>query len=255
MNKGDGNMYKVILVDDERIILEGLSRVVDWKKYGCEVVGTGTSAEEGTQLIRTMKPDILFTDIRMPGQDGLTMLAGLRSEFPNLMVAVLTGYRDIALAQEAMKLGVMRFLLKPSKMDDIHEALTAMTQKLAEIHPEEETDHNENNENNAGMFIVNHAVAYMKEHYAEHLTLQNVADCCYVSQWHLSKVLNRYAEGSFYDLLNSIRIDEAKKMLADPSFRIGDIAERVGYTDTAHFARVFKRIEGLSANEYRNRLK
>ena len=245
-------MYRVILVDDERIIVEGLSRVVDWKKYNCEVVGTGVSAEEGAALIREKKPHILFTDIRMPGRDGLAMVAGLRSEFPDLQVAVLTGYRDITLAQEAMKLGVTRFLLKPSKMDEINEALTAMTAKLAQLEPEDEkTSHDKN----AGSFIVNHAVAYMKENYAKHLTLQDVADCCYVSQWHLSKLLNRYAEGSFYDLLNTIRIDEAKKLLSDPSLRIGEIAEMVGYMDTAHFARVFKRIEGISANEYRNSLK
>ena len=75
-----------------------------------------------------------------------------------------------------------------------------------------------------------------------------------VSQWHLSKLLNRYAEKSFYDILNSLRIRAAKELLADPSLKIGEISERVGYVDTAHFARIFKKSEGVSANEYRNSL-
>ena len=76
----------------------------------------------------------------------------------------------------------------------------------------------------------------------------------YVSQWHLSKLLNRYTENSFYDILNSFRIKAAKELLTDPSLRIGDIGEMVGYADTAHFARVFKKLVGMSANEYRNHL-
>lgn len=243
-------MYRVVLIDDESIIVEGLRRVIKWADYGCEVVGTAGDAAEGAELIRQLRPHILFTDIRMPGQDGLSMLAGLRSEFPNMQVAVLTGYRDFSYAQEAIRLGVTRFLLKPSKMDEIREALQTMTGKLDKLPLEEEEQ-----AQNAGSFIVNRAIRYMEEHYQQKLTLQAVADCCYVSQWHLSKLLNRYAEKSFYDILNSIRIQAAKKLLEDPSLKIGDISEMVGYADTAHFARTFKKIENMSANEYRNSLR
>ena len=245
-------MYRVVLIDDESIIVEGLRRVVKWADYGCEVVGTAGDAAEGAELIRQLRPHILFTDIRMPDQDGLSMLAGLRSEFPNMQVAVLTGYRDFSYAQEAIRLGVTRFLLKPSKMDEIKEALQTMKEKLDKL-PQEAAEDEQTQ--NAGSFIVNKAMRYMEENYRQKLTLQEVADCCYVSQWHLSKLLNRYAEKSFYDILNSIRIQAAKKLLEDPSLKIGDISEMVGYADTAHFARTFKKLENMSANEYRNSLR
>ena len=245
-------MYRVVLIDDENIIVEGLSRVVKWADYGCQVVGTANDAASGADMIRAFHPQILFTDIRMPGQDGLAMLAGLRSEFPDLQVTVMTGYRDFAYAQEAIRLGVTRFLLKPTKMDEINEALRTMVDHLDKMPPEEET---EAHSASAGSFIVDRACAYMQAHYREKLTLQAVADCCYVSQWHLSKLLNRYAEKSFYDILNAIRIQKAKELLSDPSLRIGDIGEMVGYADTAHFARTFKKLEGMSANEYRNSLR
>ena len=247
-------MYRVVLIDDETLIVEGLRKVVKWADYHCEVAGTAEDAEKGAALIRDVRPHILFTDIRMPGQDGLTMLAGLRSEFPDMQVAVLTGYRDFAYAQEAIRLGVTRFLLKPSKMDEINEALSTMTAKLERL----DTGEPEAGETDAGQhassFIVNQALAYMEEHYAEKLTLQSVADHCYVSQWHLSKLLNRHMDKSFYDVLNALRIKAAMELLADPSLKIADIGDLVGYADTAHFARVFKRIAGMSANEYRNRL-
>ncbi|MCI7809780.1 response regulator [bacterium] len=245
-------MYRVVLIDDESIIVEGLRRVVKWADFGCQVVGTASDGEAGAELIRTLQPQILFTDIRMPGRDGLTMVAGLRSEFPDMQIAVLTGYRDFAYAQEAIRLGVTRFLLKPSKMDEINEALQAMVERLDKLPQEEKTDEQSQS---AGSFLVNQAYSYMREHYAEKLTLQTVADCCYVSQWHLSKLLNRHEGKSFYDILNAIRIQKAKELLTDPKLKIGDISEMVGYADTAHFARTFKKLEGMSANEYRNSLR
>jgi len=93
----------------------------------------------------------------------------------------------------------------------------------------------------------------MEQNYTKKLTLQDVADDCYVSRWRLSKLINRYADKSFYDLLTDIRIRRARELLSDPSLKIGEIAELVGYTDSGHFARAFKKIEGVSANEYRNR--
>ena len=81
-----------------------------------------------------------------------------------------------------------------------------------------------------------------------------MADSCYVSQWHLSKLLNKQTDGTFYDALNEIRVREAKRLLADPKLRVGDIGALVGYQDSAHFARVFKKLTGMSANEYRNSL-
>ena len=232
--------------------MEGLRRVVKWPDYGCEVAATAEDAVTGAETIRRIRPDILFTDIRMPGQDGLTMLAGLRSEFPDMQVTVLTGYRDFSYAQEAIRLGVTRFLLKPSKMDEIQEALREMTARLKRQAPGTEEESTETSR--AGSFLVKQAMNYMEEHFAEKLTLQEVADACYVSQWHLSKLLNRFTDKSFYDILNALRVEEAKKLLADPRLKIGDIGERVGYADTAHFARVFKKLTSMSANEYRNSL-
>ena len=248
-------MYRVVLIDDEAIIVEGLRRVVKWAQYGCQVVGTANDAAAGAELIRQLHPDILFTDIRMPGRDGLVMLAGLRSEFPDMQVTVLTGFRDFSYAQEAIKLGVTRFLLKPSRMNEINEALEAMTHNLQRLQPRQEAAPSEEAQiSDSAGFVVHQAIAYMEQNYQKKLTLQDVAEQCYVSQWHLSKLLNSHAGKSFYDILNAVRIKAAKKLLSDPSLKIGDIGEMVGYADAGHFARTFKKLEGVSANEYRNTL-
>ena len=202
------------------------------------------------ETIRENSPDIVFTDISMPGLDGLKMIAALKSEFPQMQISILTGYRDFDYCQEALRLGVCRFLLKPSKLEEIEEALKVMADILKKnnVEPKEESSE----ENSAGCFIVKNALAYMEENYAQKLTLGLVAEKTYVSQWHLSKLLNKHEGRNFSEILNQIRVEHAKELLKELSLRIVDISEMVGFTDVAHFSRVFKKLEGLYANEYRN---
>ncbi|MGI6018411.1 MAG: response regulator transcription factor [Marvinbryantia sp.] len=249
-------MYKVVVVDDEPIIVKGLTKLVPWEKYGCKVVSTAGDGMEGIQVIREYRPDIIFSDIYMPKMNGLLMAAALKSEFEDTELTILTGYRDFDLAQEAIRLGVTRFILKPSNMEELEEALLVMVQNLQRrgITGEEDTVTGETKAA-AGSFLVNKALEYMRKNYRQKVTLTDVAESVFVSQWHLSKLLNHHTGQSFSELLNHIRVEEAKKQLEDPALRVSDVAEQVGFTDVAHFSRVFKKITGISANEYRNHLK
>ena len=277
-------MYKVAIVDDEPVIVRGLTKMIPWESDNCRVVGTAGDGQEGMKLIREQKPDILISDICMPGIDGLTMIAGMKSEFGHMQITILTGFRDFDYAQQAIRLGVTRFLLKPSKMDELEEAVRVMIENLEKqgiTGKEDGTDEGvgentpkaegnregeegkekaepsegkegEETDSPASCFIVKNALAYIEENYREKLKLSDVADQIYVSQWHLSKLLNKHTGQNFSEILNTIRIEKAKELLKDPSLRIGDIAEEVGFLDVAHFSRVFKKQAGISANEYRN---
>jgi len=284
MNIQGDIMYKVAIVDDEPVIVRGLTKMIPWESYNCLVVGTAGDGQEGMKLIREQKPDILISDICMPGIDGLTMIAGMKSEFGHMQITILTGFRDFDYAQQAIRLGVTRFLLKPSKMDELEEAVRVMIENLEKqgiTGKEDGTDEGvgentpkaegnregeegkekaepsegkegEETDSPASCFIVKNALAYIEENYREKLKLSDVADQIYVSQWHLSKLLNKHTGQNFSEILNTIRIEKAKELLKDPSLRIGDIAEEVGFLDVAHFSRVFKKQAGISANEYRN---
>ncbi|MCR5031982.1 MAG: response regulator [Lachnospiraceae bacterium] len=249
-------MYRVAIVDDEPIITDGLARGVAWEKWNCTVCGTAFDGREGIQLVNEKQPDILITDISMPGVNGLMMIAALKSEHPDMQITILTGYREFDYAQEAIRLGVSRFLLKPSRMNELEEAVEFMTGELqkAGISPDKprEEDGDVLYDTAAGSFIVSNAMNYIREHYADRLRLGDVAEQIFVSQWHLSKLLNKHTGQNFSEILNGIRIAKAKELMMNPALRISDIAEMVGFLDVAHFSRVFKKAEGVSANEYRN---
>ena len=250
-------MYKVVIIDDEPIIVEGISRMISWEQFDCRLEATANDGKEGADIIREHRPNIVITDIAMPDVDGLTMIAGLKSEFPDMEVSILTGYRNFDYARKAINLGLTRFLLKPSNMEEIEEAVTCMVGNLKakKISPVEEQaagQGEERIESEASNFIVKNAMNYIEQNYSHKITLCEVAEKTYVSQWHLSKLLNRTMGQNFSEILNNIRIKEAQKLLREPSLRIGDIAEMVGFVDMTHFSRVFKKNMGISANEYRN---
>lgn len=256
-------MYQAAIIDDEPVIVRGIEKVIPWSDYDCEVVATANDGIEGLKVMAEFQPDMVITDIAMPGMDGLKMIAAIRSEYPDTVISILTGYRDFDFAQQAIRLGVTRFLLKPSNMDELKEALTAMKAILdrrkaqSAVEPADSAAVNEAEQeqpNEAGSLIVRTATEYMEKHYISKMSLGEVAEQCYVSQWHLSKLLHKHLNLSFSDILNKIRINEAKKLLKNPGLRIGDVAEMVGFMDMAHFSRVFKKQEGVSANEYRNRI-
>ncbi len=252
-------MYKAVIVDDEPTIVEGLSHLLPWARYGCEVVGTAENGMAALSLIREVKSDILITDIRMPAMDGLSLIAALRHDFPKMQVTILSGYPDFEYAQRAIRMGVTSYVLKPSKMAELEEALKTMVEALRRDEAQEprlaeDAPAVTKEGAAAGNFIVNNAERYIEEHYAEKLTLTDVAEKVYVSQWHLSKLITRHTGKNFSDLLNSVRIRKAKDLLANSTLRIWKISEMTGFSDVTHFSRIFKKMEQCSANEYRNRL-
>ncbi len=252
-------MYKAVIVDDESTIVEGLSHMLPWARYGCEVVGTASDGHEALVRIREVRPDVLFTDIQMPTMDGLTLIAALRSEFPQMQVTILSGYPDFEYAQRAIRMGVSNYVLKPSKMAELEEALKTMTDNLARQAqlvpgPDAGEENSPEDSQSAGNFIIKNAEKFIEQRYAEKLTLTDVADHVYVSQWHLSKLIARHTGKNFSDLLNGVRIRKAKELLADSSLRIWEISEMTGFSDVTHFSRIFKKMENCNANEYRNRL-
>ncbi len=256
-------MYKVVIIDDEPIIVKGLEKTVKWKEFGCIVAGTAYNGVEGMELIRREKPDMLISDICMPKMDGLAMIAALKSEFPDMEITILTGYRDFDYAQQSIRLGVCRFLLKPSKMDELNEAIRAMLERLEEKAPLREEDFSEERaesgeqeekeelESAASSFIVKNALAFIGANYAERLKLADVADNVYVSQWHLSKLLNKYTGQNFSEILNHVRMEKAKELLRNSTMKTSDIAFEVGYRDAHYFSYIFKKTQECTPREYR----
>lgn len=106
-------MIKVFLVEDEIVIRNGIKRGIQWEEEGMEFVGEASDGEMAFPLIRKTKPDILITDIRMPFMNGLELSRTVLKELPETKILILSGYGEFDYAQEALRIGVQEYLLKP----------------------------------------------------------------------------------------------------------------------------------------------
>ena len=116
-------MLKLLIADDERIIRETIFHLIDWKKYDIEVIGLCQNGLEAYDMILDESPDIVLTDIRMPGMGGLELIQKLSQTDLYIQFIILSGYGEFEYAKEAMKYGVKHYLLKPCNEQQILECI------------------------------------------------------------------------------------------------------------------------------------
>jgi YesN/AraC family two-component response regulator len=267
-------MIKVLIIDDEEIIREGLKLTINWEEMDCTIVGEAEDGEEGLNLINSLQPDIIFTDIRMPSLDGLEMICKIKQLKKSCKIIILTGYRDFEYAQEAVRLGAFRFILKPSKTKDIVTAVKDAVKEINKIKSTEEQYNNlrkkvkelyglkpsssplQNNENihsnDTPNYLAAKAIKFIKANYDKDLNLKTVADELYISTWHLSKLLKKETGETFINILNEIRIEKAKTLLHNPKYKVYQICELVGFNDVPYFSKLFKKHTNMTPTEYKN---
>ncbi|WP_424768453.1 response regulator [Paenibacillus sp. sgz302251] len=123
-------MYKVLLVDDEADVREGLVQEIDWAACGFIIVGTAENGKEAMELADRLEPDVVITDISMPFKDGLKLSEWLRAHYPLTKIVILTGYDEFDYARQAIRLSVDEYLLKPFSADSFMELLLKIRHKI-----------------------------------------------------------------------------------------------------------------------------
>lgn len=125
-------MYKLMLVDDESDIREGLQEVIHFEELGFEVVGEAANGLEAIPLCEKLEPDLIVTDIRMPLMDGLTMCRKIQKALPTAHFVILSGYDDFEYARQAIEFKAIGYILKPISSVEFTEMLQNAREKLDE---------------------------------------------------------------------------------------------------------------------------
>lgn len=106
-------MYRVMIVDDEPLILAGIASLLDWKEYGCEISGKAANGQQALKLMEEQKPDIVITDIKMPGMDGIGFMKAVKERgWDDVIFILLTNLEEFSLARQALSLGAVEYLVK-----------------------------------------------------------------------------------------------------------------------------------------------
>ncbi len=265
------NKVNILIVDDNISTLTTLSGSVDWKSIKVDEVYTAQSVEEALETFRKYSIDILLCDIEMPGTDGLTMVRRLRKEGNQVVCIFLTAHAEFEYARQAIEVNSIDYILKPYSLKDVTEKLRSAVQlcnersqnssyiKYGKLWVDSQETLSESSrqklvspESDAEHQGVHKAKEYMKDHYTEQITLNDIAAYTSYNPSYLSTIFKRHEGIPPLDYLTGIRIRQARILLACNDFSIGDVAMMVGFQNISYFNKIFKKNTGQTPREYKS---
>jgi len=262
-------LLKIVIADDEEFIRMGLASM-PWSEMEIEVSGSARNGMEVLELLKEKDADILLTDIRMPGMTGIELSRRVLEVQPDIKIILLTGYGEFEYAQDAIKLGIFDYILKPSTPDGIFDCVgrakdRILQEKKQEAHLrliQKELQNFSTLEQANSLLgarpeadgeegLIEMIIRYLGEHYAENVTLAALADFTHFNTDYLSRVIKQKTGQKFLGILTGIRASHAARLLSDTQLKNYEIANRVGINDERYFGQVFKKIYGVTPSQYR----
>ncbi|MBQ2834226.1 MAG: response regulator [Clostridia bacterium] len=235
-------MHRILLVDDEPLILKHTKDLLEWEALGCEVIGTASDGMAGIECIRSMHPDIVITDVVMPGMSGLQMIDAVREECACRFI-VLSGYQEFEYVRHALRSGVVDYLLKPVTAADLHDAIVRMTSQTAEKSDEERYGS-----------VVAKVIRCVDEHYgnAEFSLGWICSNELFMNETYVGRLFQRKTGMKFTAWVTDKRLKEARRLLeSGQNIPVSEIAGRVGFVTSKYFIEVFRRHTDMSPGQYR----
>lgn len=241
---------KLLIAEDEAAIRNGMEKYIRLHTERFSKIYTAKNGQEAVDIIFQYRPEVMLLDIQMPKKSGLDVMKEAKEGdvFPETII--LSGYDEFRYAQQALRFGARDYMLKPSRSTDILKKLLEIADELEGFGGGGEKISDLSGDCPQA---VNRAKEYMEEHYTEEMTLQKVADVAGISPGYLSTLFSQYLDCCFVDYLNKIRIEHACDYLRQSYFKTYEIAYKSGYRDEKYFARVFKKVTGMSPGEYRKK--
>jgi len=248
--------YRAIIIDDEKWVVRSLVSTIRDQQY-FNIIGEAYDGISGMEMIEELKPELAFVDIRIPGMSGLDILNAANTKKLDTLFIVISGYAEFAYAQKAMYHNAIGYCLKPfSKselMDVMKKAYNILQNRTIKEEPKDKTDEFPS----PGIIKVNNKVVrimldYIKTHYCDDISIQNLAELCSINSNYASQLFHQEVGETFSSYITRLRIKQAIHLLRNTDMTISAIATSVGYRDYFYFAKVFKKVTGITPSEYRN---
>ena len=244
--------YTVAIIEDEKITLDELLLTIPWTELSLTVIGTASDGLKGAELIKKEAPDIVLTDIRLPGQDGLEML----SKCPVDYAVILSGHTDFAYAKRAIQLGVVNYLEKPVDDDELIDTLKRIVEELEESNGLGNKNLSTFNPVELPSEVPNHLISlsidYIKANYNKQIGLSEISEYTRTSENHLSTLFREVTGINFLQYLNGYRINKAIELLKNTNLNISEVAESCGFPTPSYFTKIFKRFTSFTPSQFRD---
>lgn len=249
-------MYKVLLVDDDRIARCVCANIPSWEKKGFSVMYEADNGIDALEVLKHNNIDVVFTDIRMPGMDGISMLKKIRADNINVFVVLVSLYKEFEYAREGLKLGAVDYIMKPVTERSLDETLDSVRSCLcsAEINGEFKRivdDYFENIGADTNDIFVNNLRELFSQHLGDNLTMDGIADRLGFSKDYFGKMVKQKTGLSFNKFFTGIKMRYAKELVISGRYKVYEISDMMGYANPDYFTRIFKAEFGMSPADFK----
>jgi AraC-like DNA-binding protein/ActR/RegA family two-component response regulator len=240
----------VLVVDDEHLVRSFLRDALVTR---ARVLEAANSEQAIAVLQRYARGalDLLLVDYVLPLGSGLEILELTKRCWSWLPVVVFTGLGSEDVAVKAMRAGASDYLRKPIQLDVLLKTVDALLPPAPRAPGSLKAELDGREPTGAGHPNIQKALVFMREHFANRITLDDVARAACVSRYHFCRLFHQHMGAAFHDYLHELRVTEAKVLLTDQHLTVTEIAYAVGFNDLSHFDHTFRRIVGCAPSEYR----
>ena len=245
-------MYKVIVCEDEVMILDNIVKKINQSELGFEVIQKALNGKQALQLIEEYLPDVVVSDIKMPFMDGLELIGKIDVKYPYMKKIIISGYAEFEYAKKAMAFNTYDYLLKPVNSDELTQTLIKLKMDLDDEFNDLMDQAGVVKEQVSPAEAVNFTQWYIRSHFEKDINFNHIALRLNYTPGYLSKLFTQQVGESPNKYYLNLKMDKAKYLLIHcEKLSVKQIAERIGYEDQSYFSRIFKKIVGKSPLEYR----
>lgn len=233
-------MYKILIVEDEKLLRDGLKRIIDYDRFQISLCGEATNGRDALKLIKDEEPNLVLLDLNIPLVSGLEVLRRTKNKY-DYEAIIITGYADFDYAQQAISYGVSDYLLKPIEQEALNTALSKAIKKINPIY--------EVLDKHYSKYTIR-TLYYINKHLSEELLLDKIAHFLNITPDHLNRVFKKDTNMTIHKAIMIARIKKACELLRYEGSKVYEVALQVGYKEYKYFHKVFKKFTGYSPSDY-----
>lgn len=237
-----------MIVEDEPLERKALRIILQREFFNVDIKEDSKNGLEAVLNAKIHKPDIILMDIKMPQKTGLEAQKDIIDFLPNVKTIIMTAYGEFNYAQEAIKYGVIDYLLKPVKPADLTFSVNKALKSIEKIDSLKITKLKSKEVPESTLKTI---LNYINNNYNRQINLNIVAEFVHLNPQYLSRYFKQKIGMTFTQYITNLRIENAKKLLVNTDKSITQIAMEVGYVDVAYFSKVFFKNEKKSPYKFK----
>ena len=243
-------MYTVMLIDDDYLSLLKLEKMFPWEKYSFKNVLSTTDPNTALQMLPTLNPDVVFTDVQMCNVNGFDIIDFAKSNNLKSVFVIISGYDYFEYAQQAIRMNVIDYMLKPVTPEDCERIFSVLKNIL-----DKESNAPHSVSLPTGKYkITNKAFAdlieYINNNITKSLSLMKLSQKFSINLSYCCQLFQKYYSCNFSEYVLALKLKKSTELLTQTDMTISEIAEHLSY-DYSHFCKVFKKRFGITPYIYR----